>query len=197
MEIPRELRTLLDKNNGTITNKQAAKVGISRERLRLLVHAGELERITAGVYILPDSLPDKMYVEQTRKPRLIYSHETSLFLHSLTDRDPIGYSVTVPRGYNTSALSAAGFTVFTVKRELYEMGVIQMETMFGHKVAAYDLERTICDCIRSRNHLDIAVVTGAVKRYTRRKDKNLNVLMRMAEAFRITKPLLSYLEVLL
>jgi predicted transcriptional regulator of viral defense system len=197
MEISRELQTLLDQNNGTITNKQAAEVGFSRERLRLLVHAGKLDRIAAGVYISPDSLPDKMYVEQTRKPKLIYSHETALFLHDLTDRDPISYSVTVPQGYNTSALSSAGFTLFTVKRELYEMGVVRMKTMFGHIVAAYGLERTICDCVRSRNRMDIAVVTGAVKRYARRKDKNLNVLIRMAEAFRITKPLRSYLEVLL
>ncbi|MBS3885747.1 MAG: abortive phage infection protein, partial [Dethiobacter sp.] len=61
----------------------------------------------------------------------------------------------------------------------------------------YGLERTICDCIRSRNQMDIAVVTDAVKRYARRSGKNLNVLMQMAETFRITKPLRSYLEVLL
>jgi predicted transcriptional regulator of viral defense system len=197
MALPSELRLLLDENNGTITNIQANEAGISRERLRLLVNAGELERVAAGVYISTDTLPDKMYVEQKRKPRLIYSHETALFLHDLTDRDPIGYSVTVPRGYNTMAVSEAGFTVYTVKRELYKLGVVQKKTIFGNLVNTYDLERTICDCVRSRNRMDIAVLTDGMKRYAKRSDKNLNALMQMAEAFRITKPLRSYMEVLL
>ncbi len=197
MAIPNELQILLNNHNGTITNRQASEIGISRERLRLLVNAGELERMASGVYTSPDAFPDKMYVEQMRKPKLIYSHGTSLFLHDLTDRDPISYSVTVPRGYNTKAISAAGFTVFTVKRELHGLGTVQMETMFGHKVTAYGLERTICDCMRGRNQMDIAILTDAVKRYARRSDKNLTVLMQMAEAFRITKPLRSYMEVLL
>jgi hypothetical protein len=69
--------------------------------------------------------------------------------------------------------------------------------MFGNSVKAYDMERTICDCLRIRNDLDIAVVTDAIKRYTKRKDKNLNQLMQMAETFKVTKQLRSYMEVLL
>ncbi len=121
----------------------------------------------------------------------------ALFLHDLTDHDPIGYSITVPRRYNTSTVSEAGFTVYTVKRELYKLGVVQKKTVFGNLVNTYDLERTICDCVRSRNRMDIAVLTDGMKRYAKRSDKNLNVLMQMAEAFRITKPLRSYMEVLL
>jgi len=45
--------------------------------------------------------------------------------------------------------------------------------------------------------MDIAVVTDAVKRYAKRKDKNLNTLMQVAQAFNVTKPLRSYMEVLL
>lgn len=197
MDKSRELRDLLDKYNGTITNKQANEAGIHRESLRQFVNAGALERTAAGVYISPDNMPDKMYIEQQRKPKMIYSHETALYLHDLTDRDPISYSVTVPRGYNTSVISREGFSVYTVKRELHELGAVRMKTIFGNAVTTYDLERTICDCIRSRNLMDITIVTDAVRRYARRNDKKLNVLMQMAEVFRIAKPLGSYLEVLL
>jgi predicted transcriptional regulator of viral defense system len=153
--------------------------------------------VAAGVYISPNALPDKMYVEQLRKPKIIFSHETALFFHDLTDRDPISYSVTVPQGYNTSALISENFNVFTVKQEFYELGVIQMKTIFGHKVRAYCLERTICDCIRSRNRMDIAITTDAMKRYAKRKDKNLHLLMKYAKSFQVTKSLRSYMEVLL
>ena len=159
--------------------------------------AGELERVAFGVYVSLDEFVDKMYVAQLRRPKVLYSHETALFLHDLTDRDPISYSVTVPTGYNAARLREDGITVFTIKRELHDLGKMELSTMFGYTVTAYGLERTICDCMRSRNQMDIAVVTNAIIRYARRQDKNLNILMRMAETFQVAKPLRRYMEVLL
>ena len=197
MALPSELQSIIKQKGGIVTTAQANEVGISNERLRLLVKSGDLERVNFGVYMLPDEIADKMYIAQLRRPKVIYSHETALFLHDLTDRDPISYTVTVPTGYNTSRLRDDGFTVFTIKRELHEIGVTKLATMFGNSVMVYDLERTICDCLRSRNQLDIAIVTDAIKRYARRKDKNLNALMQMAEIFQVTKLLTNYMEVLL
>ena len=195
--MPNELQSVLNQNGGILTTAQANEVGVSNERLRLLVHSGDLERVTTGIYVLPDEFTDKMFIVQLRRPKVIYSHETALFLHELTDRDPISYMVTVPTGYNPTRLREDGFTVFTIKRELHEIGVTKLTTMFGNSVTVYDLERTICDCLRSRNNLDIAVVTDALKRYAKRKDKNLNQLMQMAETFKVTKLLRGYLEALL
>ena len=197
MAMPNELQSVLKQNGGIVTTAQANEVGVSNERLRLLVHSGDLERVTTGIYVLPDEFTDKMFIVQLRRPKIIYSHETALFLHELTDRDPISYMVTVPTGYNPTRLREDGFTVFTIKRELHEIGVTKLTTMFGNSVTVYDLERTICDCLRSRNNLDIAVVTDALKRYAKRKDKNLNKLMQMAETFKVTKLLRVYMEVLL
>lgn len=196
MPLPDSLRAML-RNHGALTTKQANAIGISNERLRLLVKSGDLERVAHGVYISPDDFPDKMYVAQQRRRQIIYSHETALFLNGLTDRDPISYAVTVPTGYNTKTLREDGLTVFIVKRHLHEMGAVHLQTIFGNTVNAYGLERTVCDCIRSRNQMDIAVVTDAVKRYTKRSDKDLNVLMQMAKDFRIMKLVRSYMEVLL
>ncbi len=197
MAMPNELQSVLKQNGGMVTTAQANEVGVSNERLRMLVHSGDLERVTTGIYVLPDEFTDKMFIVQLRRPKIIYSHETALFLHELTDRDPISYMVTVPTGYNPTRLREDGFTVFTIKRELHEIGVTKLTTMFGNSVTVYDLERTICDCLRSRNNLDIAVVTDAIKRYAKRKDKNLNKLMQMAETFKVTKLLRGYMEVLL
>jgi len=192
-----ELRNILLQNGGTVTTAQAKVVGVSNERLRLLTNAGELERVAHGVYILPDEFLDKMYVAQLRRPKIIYSHETALFLHDLTDRDPLYYTVTAPTGYNKTRLLGDGLRVFTVKRELHEIGAVRAKTMFGNTVTVYGLERTICDCIRSRNQMDGAIITDAMKRYVTRRDKNLNVLMEIADIFCVAKLLRSYMEVLL
>jgi predicted transcriptional regulator of viral defense system len=197
MSLPTELREVLSQGGGVFRSAEANAAGVSNERLRLLVGSGDIERVAFGVYASPDDIPDKMYVTQLRRPKAIYSHETALYLHGLTDRDPVHYTVTVPRGYNVRRLRDDGIACFMVKRELHGMGTVETGTAFGHTVRAYGLERTVCDCIRSRNQMDAAVVTDAVKRYSKRRDKDLNELMGMAEAFRVTKPLRSYLEVLL
>lgn len=197
MSMPDRLQSLLRQNEGTITTAQANRIGLSNERLRLLVQKGLLERAQFGVYIMPGEFKDKMYITQLRRSKIIYSHETALFLHDLTDRDPVSYMVTVPTGYNTTRLRREGFRVFTIKQELHDLGATRLKTVFGNEVITYDLERTICDCLRSRNQLDIVTVTDALKRYVQRRDKDLNTLMQRAECFQVTKVLKRYLEVLL
>ena len=197
MTIPAELKPILTQNGNTITTAEANAAGISNERLRQLVKRGVLERPTFGVYVLPHDFVDRMYATQKRRPKIIYSHETALFLHDLTDRDPISYSVTVPTGYNTVKLREEGFTVYTIKRDLHTVETTEVETMFGHTVRVYTMERTICDCLRSRSRMDVTLLTDALRRYVRRKDKNLNTLMKMAKTFRVEQPLRHYMEVLL
>lgn len=197
MTIPAELKPILTQNGNTITTAEANAAGISNERLRQLVKRGVLERPTFGVYVLPHDFVDRMYATQQRRPKIIYSHETALFLHDLTDRDPISYSVTVPTGYNTVKLREEGFTVYTIKRDLHTVETTEVETMFGHTVRVYSMERTICDCLRSRSRMDVTLLTDALRRYVRRKDKNLNTLMKMAKTFRVEQPLRHYMEVLL
>ena len=87
--------------------------------------------------------------------------------------------------------------VVAIKPELYEVGLTTGQTPFGHTVPVYDMERTICDLLRSRSSMEIQTFQGALKMYARRKDKDLRTLMRYAGMFRVEKILRQYLEVLL
>lgn len=50
------------------------------------------------------------------------------------------YTITVRTGYNPSRLQEDGFQVYTVKKDLHEIGIIAMQTSFGHSVPVYDME---------------------------------------------------------
>ena len=89
MALPSKLQDLLNQNGGTVTTVDANEVGVSNERLRLLVKSGELERVSFGIYSLPEEFFDKMFIMGLSRSKIIYSHETALFLHDLTDRDPL------------------------------------------------------------------------------------------------------------
>jgi predicted transcriptional regulator of viral defense system len=192
-----KLNNLIDENGGLILTKQLSEAGIPRVYLSSLVHAGLLVKLERGVYIARDGYDDELYRYQVKYEKAIYSHETALFLHDLTDRDPIKYSVTVPEGYNASHLRALNFKVYSIKKTLYSLGLSESKTAFGRAVKCYNLERTICDVVKHRNQIDIAVISDAVKRYAVRKDRNVPQLMRYAEKMRVVKPISNYLEVVL
>ena len=149
------------------------------------------------MYLSKDTWVDAMYLLHLRFSQVVFSHDTALFFHDLTDREPLQYTVTVKTGYNPTKLKEEGVQVFTIKAELHEVGLITMQTSFGHEVPVYDMERTICDLLRSRNHMEMQTFQGALKAYARRKDKDLRTLMRYAKLFRVEKILRQYLEVLL
>jgi len=107
------------------------------------------------------------------------------------------YTITVRTGYNPSRLQEDGFQVYTVKKDLHEIGITTMLTSFGHSVPVYDMERTICDLLRSRKNIEMQVFQDALKQYAKRKDKNLRMLMKYAAMFHVEKILRPYLEVLL
>lgn len=197
MSNTKTLEELIKSSGGVITTKLVEENNIHREYLSELTRQGKLERVAYGVYITPDVWEDKMLIHQLRKKKMIYSHETALFMNDLTDREPLAYSVTVPFGYNVSRLKKEGLIVHTIKQVLFELGATTKKTAFDNDVRVYDPERSICDLIRDRNNQDQEIITDALKRYVIRKDKDLNKLITFAGKFRVEKILNAYLEVLL
>lgn len=192
-----QLDQLMKEHGGTIQTFQVLEAGISKPVFYAYVKKNGLEQVAHGIYISPDAWTDAMYLLHLRCGQAIFSHETALFFYNLTDREPLRYSVTVKTGYNPSRLHEDGIQVYTVKKELHEMGITTRQTPFGHSVPVYNMERTICDLLRSRRRMEIQVFQDALKQYARRKDKNLRMLMQYAAMFHVEKMLRKYLEVLL
>ncbi|WP_218140955.1 type IV toxin-antitoxin system AbiEi family antitoxin domain-containing protein [Corynebacterium spheniscorum] len=72
-----------------------------------------------------------------------------------------------------------------------------MTTPDGHKVPCYDLERTVCDIVRSRSKIDLQVFSAALQSYVRRGDKQLDLLDSYAKELGIRGVVGQYLAVLL
>lgn len=159
---------------------------------------GEIERVSRGVYRSAATfIEDEMFSFQSRYSSTIFSHETALYLHDLTDRAPLAYSITVPSGYHSQFLNNSGHKIFYISRNLFDLGIVSMNTPHGNQVRTTDLERTICDIVRSRNQIDIQVRNAALKRYVQNKDRNLDRLYAYAKHFHIQNIIRKYLEILL
>lgn len=196
MNTPTIINTLLNDNNGIIKTSDAVSAGISRMSLSLLVKNGKLERIAHGQYILPDDMPDELYMLQQRTDKIIYSHETALFLHDMAERTPLMHSLTIPNTAKLSSSLSEGCKIYYVKPELHDMGLCTEMSKMGNEVKTYNPERTICDILRSRNRIDTQIFATAIKSYTARKNQDWNRLRDYADKFHVTKLLRQYLEVL-
>lgn len=192
-----QLDQLMERQDGMLRTGQVLAAGISKPVFYQFVQSRGLEQAAHGIYLSKDAWVDAMYLLHLRCPQAVFSHETALFFHDLTDREPSPYSITVKTGYNPASLQADGIKVYTIKKELHDVGIVTMNTPFGNPVPVYDMERTICDLIRSRSGIEMQTFQDALKQYAKRKDKNLRKLMRYAQMFRVEKLLRQYLEVLL
>ena len=191
------IRKILESQHGSLFTSDLANFGIPRTYLSDLQRNGEIERVSRGSYRAVNSIGDELLSFQAKYKVSIYSHETALYLHDLTDRMLLSYSVSVPVGYHSVLLNMSGQKIYYVNRNLFELGSILMKSPHGNDIRTFNLERTICDVLRSRNRVDVQLINESLKRYVVKKERNLDLLYGYAKQFRIHKIVRQYIEVLL
>jgi len=196
-KIEEKIVRIIAGSGGFAITRQIERAGIPRGRLKPMVDSGKLLKQTRGIYMLPGNSIDEMAILQRSYAKIVFSHATALYLHNLTDRAPLNYTVTLPMGYNVKSLSGKNVNCVYVKQDLWNIGITEIKNAFGEIVKTYNKERTICDIIKKRNFSDIQIIANAIKQYLLRADKNLLLLSKYAKLFRIEKKLHSYLEILL
>ena len=197
MDFLKELTAIAEKNGGIIENKTALESGISRAMLSKLYSTGVIHRISRGQYVLADEMQDELLSLSRRSRYIIFYHETALFLHGISDRTPFEHTVTIPSDRVLANSLQEECKVYYIKRELFELGKTTLPTPAGNLVPAYDLERTICDAVRSRNRIGTETFLAALKAYAANPKKDLNRLNTYAKQMRLGNVIRNYLEVLL
>lgn len=197
MNINQTIYNEIKKNNNIITTSQVLSLGYSKQLLTNYVKEGLLERCRHGVYILSNTVHDDMYTLMLRSDKIVFSHDTALFLNGLSERTPFIHTITIPSNATLPNSLKDECVCFYVKPELYDIGIVEKNTTFGNIVRCYNIERTICDFLRCRNRCDEETVISAIKNYALYDKKNLNLLSVYAKQFKVAKELKKYLEVLL
>lgn len=191
------LDRLVEEGNGFLQTSATLECKISKPTLAKYVAARGMERVAHGVYMTGDAWPDDYYLLYLRNGRIVFSLESALYLHGLTDREPALTTVAVPKGYNSTHLGKDGVRVIHAKPEWFEIGISRGQTGFGNEVPVYDRERTICDIIRFKKDVEIQTFQTAMKEYMRNKGKNLGNLIGYARALGIEEKVRTYTEMML
>lgn len=189
------IKSIMKMNNGYVTSRFLSELGIHRMYLNIMKNKKMIEKVGNGIYIDSNIIVDSYYILGLELPNIIYSHMTALYFHGFSIKAPNDrYDITVANNYFNYKLK--NHNIFYVNKEYYELGLVEVKTPFDNKVKAYDLERCICDIVRSKNRMDIEHIKYSIREYLKRKDKDLKKLSKYATIMGINKEVMSLVSLL-
>ena len=177
--------------------RELLDIGYNYRRIKALVEDGVIEKIKRGFYKYSEyESSESEYLDVSKViGNAVFCLTSALELHELTTYSPYEYQVAIKRKYKLVTPDYPPIKVYNFDEKYYELG-IQMIERDGVNLRVYNMEKTICDCIRYRNKIGQDIVSEAIKEYIRKPNKNFVLLMEYAKECRVAKILAKYMEVL-
>ncbi len=194
------IKKLFEQNNGYARTRELVGCGINPAMIKQIEWEGLITKVKHGLYRWTEYEvinSDEELIEVTHiAPNGVLCLLSALSYYELTTYNPWQYYIAIlrdsgkPSGFSYPPIKFVSFT------EKYYYGGLQEIELSGHKIKIYDMEKTLCDCIRFRNKLGIDIISEALKNYISRPDKDIGKLVEYSKMFRIKSVLSNYLEVL-
>lgn len=191
-----KLEKIFIKNGGFITREDLEKKNIPSWFLSDFIRKNNLIKIAPGFYVDKNYLFDDYYILQRRYPKYIFSGMSALYIHGLTDKIPNFMDVTAPQGYHPSRKKIDNLSIRAISNtDIYNLGIIEAETMFGNKVKVYDQERVICDLVKYRDKYDGETFVKAIREYLKKVNDQIK-LFKYARILGVEKKVFEIIEVM-
>ena len=195
----RKGKSIFRRLGGTVRTSEAIRAGIHPRMLYAMRDAGEVERLSRGVYRLaelpPLAHPDLVSVA-VRAPEGVICLVSALAYHEITTQIPHEVYLALPRGRRLPALDHPPVRVFWFGVRAFTEG-IETHVLDRVRVKVYSPEKTLADCFKYRNKIGLDTAIEALKLYRDHRSVKVNELIRYARVCRVEKVMRPYLEVLL
>lgn len=192
-------RTLkLARRRHRITARELAAAGIHRQVLSRLVESGELERITRGVYRLPDHPLTEHHgiaMASLVVPHGVVCLLSALQFHGIGTQLPSEVWIAIDRRARSPALKYPPLRVVRYSGAALTEG-IESYRVEGEVVRVYSVAKTVADCFKYRNKIGLDVALEALREARRAKKASADALWRYAKIDRVANVMRPYLEAL-
>lgn len=170
--------------------------GWSPQLLLKLHRTGQLQRVTRGLYSLPDSemTEHQTLVEVCRRvPKAVICLLSALQFHEIGTQLPHEVWIALPEATQTPAIDYPSLRIARLRGEAYSEGV---ETIVEHgsTIRVYSLAKTITDCFKFRHKVGLDVALEALKEAWRQRKLNIDEVTRYAKINRVAQVMQPYLE---
>lgn len=143
----RALFRLAAKQEGLFSARQASSAGCSQQLLAKYVAGGRVERVQRALYRIVDFPTGEheglVAVWLWSRNEGVFSHETALFLHDLSDVFPVRAHLTLPTTWKTRAIH------IPEDAAIYYSDIPDRDRVWIGPVPVTSVRRTLSDCLHS------------------------------------------------
>ncbi len=171
-------------------------LGIAPVQLTRLYHAGKLQRISRGVYALPNQSVTEHHsfaVAAKQIPHGVICLLSALRFHDLTTQAPYEVWIAIDRKAHKPNLGWPPIRVFRFSGRGLVEGVERRE-IEGVEVATYGVAKTVADCFKYRNKIGLDVAIEALRDAYRSRKTTMDEIYRFAKICRVANVMRPYLE---
>ena len=190
-----QIQQLAD-SSGIIRAKDVEAAGISRNYLYEMHKDGLLEKISTGLYTLPNApvTENSAMVEIAKKmPQAVVCLISALIYHGLTTQLSPDIWLTVPKSSRKPKIKYPPFNLTYVSNPAYSFG-IQECIINGVQVKIYSPAKTVADCFKFRSKVGLDVAIEALRNARRSRKATMDELMEAAKVDRVLKIMSPYME---
>ena len=171
-------------------------LGCSVQLLQNLAKAGRLQRLSRGLYALPEAEPTEhqsLLEVCQRVPKAVVCLASALQFHEIGSQLPSEVWIALPAGTHAPTLAYPPLRVMRMGGEAYLAGVVE-SALHGAPIRVYSAAKTIADCFKFRNKIGLDVALEALKEAWRTRKVTMAELTHFARINRVEKVMQPYLE---
>lgn len=195
----RERALTLIQNRGIARARDFKAAGIPLVYLKRLSDAGELVRLSRGLYQDPDRVGEDTAHDLAEAARLVPSGVISLISalrhHELTTQLPNAVWMTIPHRARTPKGRGLKFEIVRATGEALTAGIEHVR-IEGVDVPIYGVAKTVADCFKHRRHVGEDVAIEALREALRQRKVTVSELMKYATIDRVAERVEPYLKVM-
>ena len=183
------------RKKGILRARDLAAAGIPRVVLTRLCRSARLDRLSRGLYALPEAEITEHHslAEVAKKvPSGVICLLSALRFHGFTTQDPFDVWVAIDAKARRPRMEGVALRVMRFSGSARTYGV-EERRIEGVTVRVTSAAKTVADCFKYRNKIGLDVALEALRDY-RRARKSREELWRAAEACRVTSVMRPYME---
>lgn len=183
---------LLESRNGVITVAELQEMGVTRKAIYELEKYEYLEKVDLGVYRRKGQEEDVLYETQKQFPTGIYSLDTALYIHGLSDILPEKLGITYYA--HSHAPPIAERTLHVRYTDKYDEGIVEASSKYGNPLKVYSKERTLAEICRGSYKIDEAIIRHAYSEYAKLPEKDAVKIYEYSTMFLGARSTVNYIR---
>ncbi len=182
--------------NGYLQSKQLVNRAM-RYQLQKMFEIGEVSKIKRGLYKHSELAGNNELAEICRMvPTGVLCMFSAWQHYELTTSVSPLYHIAIPRKTKIKLPPFPPIKLYYWSENYYKSGLTETK-IDGEQIVIYSLEKSVCDAVKFRNKIGMEITLEVLKSYTKRKGRNIDLLMKFAKNMRIEKVITPYLQTLI